>query len=216
MNKFKALVFYNKESKIDNKGILKFPEGDIMDTLTEKLYNEEDLMKISSSGRYELLKGVIYKMAPAGEEHGVITSKIISRLNRFVEEKNLGIITAAETGYKLSSEPDTVRAPDAAFKSNERLIKSGMSKGYSTVMPDLLVEVNSPSDSYGKVIKKVMEWIKAGVKEVWVVDPEDLCVIVYDSNWKPEVFSGDDELSGGKILPGFKCKVREFFVTGNI
>lgn len=175
------------------------------------LSTAEDLMKLSAKGRYELIKGVIYEMSPSGERHGFIASKTGYIISKYVYENNLGIVTAAETGYKLSSDPDTVRAPDVAFKSNKRLEEGGISEGYSDIMPELVVEVNSPSDSYGKVMKKVNHWLSSGVSQVWVVDPEEKNVIIYDKGGKHTIFENYDILEGGEILPGFKCRVSEIF-----
>jgi Uma2 family endonuclease len=178
--------------------------------LTAELNREEDLIRLYD-GKYELVEGVIKQMAPAGEEHGIITARIIYNLLKFVDENKLGIVTTSETGYKLSSNPDTVKAPDAAYKSKERFEKGGKTKGYSTVMPELVVEVNSPSDSYGEVVKKVNLWLKSGVLEVWVVEPDSRMIIVYYSDGGSKIFYSDDEISGGSILPGFKFRVKDIF-----
>jgi len=98
-----------------------------------------------------------------------------------------------------------------AFKSNKRLSEGGLSKGYSTVIPELVVEVNSPADSYIKVLKKVNEWLKAGVIEVWLIDPEDRSIAVYDSSGNYRILDGNQVLEGGDILPGFKCKLDDVF-----
>ncbi len=178
----------------------------------EKLVVSDDLLKISSNGRYELIEGVIYEMSPTGEKHGLIAWKIMYKIGHFVEKNKLGIITSSETGYKLSSNPDTVRAPDAAFKSNEKLAGESVADGYSTVMPDLVIEVNSPSDSYTKIAGKVQDWIGAGVKLVWVIEPSDKTVAVYDEGGKCTILNEHDELDGKDILPGFKCQVRDIFI----
>ena len=180
-----------------------------MELLT--LSTAEDLMKLSTKGRYELIKGVIYEMSPSGERHGFIAWKIGYIIGKYVQENKLGIITAAETGYKLSSEPDTVRAPDVAFKSNRKVQEGGITDGYSTVMPEIVVEVSSPSDSHGKVIKKVDLWLSSGVRQVWVVDPEEKNVIIYDEMGKHTIFENNDIIQVGEILPGFECKVNEIF-----
>ncbi len=182
-----------------------------MDAITEKQVTPDDLIKLSQDGRYELIEGVIYKMAPAGEEHGFVALNIGTIINNFVRKKRLGITTGAETGYKLASDPDTVKSPDVAFKSNNRLAEKGLSKGYSTVMPELVIEVNSPFDSYTKILKKIQDWLKARVLEVWVVEPEDSSIVIYDSSGNHKILEKKDEIEGGEILPGFKCKVSEFF-----
>ncbi|MEQ8191564.1 MAG: Uma2 family endonuclease [Candidatus Eremiobacterota bacterium] len=178
-----------------------------MDVLT--FSNAEDLMKLS--GRHELLKGVICEMSPPGEKHGVTASKIGYIIGKYVYENKLGVTTAAETGYKLSSNPDTVRAPDMAYKSNERIAKGGIAEGYSTVMPELVVEVNSPQDSYGRVLKKVNEWFSAGVMGLIVVDPYEKNVILYENPERYKMFEYNDILDLGEILPGFTCRVSDIF-----
>jgi Uma2 family endonuclease len=182
-----------------------------MDIVIDRLNTEEDLMILSSRGRYELIKGVIHKLAPAGEEHGIIELNIASIVRQYVKEKKLGVVSGAETGYKLSSDPDTVRAPDVAFKSNERLSKGGITKGYSTIMPDLVIEVNSPGDSHGKVLNKVNEWLLSGVRQVWVIDTDDKSVIVYNKPGQYFILLKDNILDGGDLLPGFKCRVSDIF-----
>jgi len=182
-----------------------------MDVLTEKIFTEKDLMKLSCKGRYELIKGVVYEMSPGGQKHGFIASRIGYIISNYVYENKLGITTGAETGYKLCSNPDTVRSPDMAFESNEKLKEKGIIDGYSSIMPDLVVEVNSPSDSYVRIIKKVNEWLDAGVNQVWVIDPDDCSVAVYYSPEKYKIYNSGDTLSGGEILPGFKCKVEDIF-----
>ena len=106
----------------------------------------------------------------------------------------------------MSSNPDTVRVPDAAFKSNEKLAGESVSDVYSTVMPELVIEVNSPSDSYTKIAGMVQDWLKAGVKPVWVVEPSDNTVAVYDEGWKYTILNEHDELDGKDILPGLNVR----------
>lgn len=179
--------------------------------VTENPKTAAELLKISSTGRYELIKGVIYELSPPGMRHGVIAWKILQKIGTFIEKNKLGIITSSETGYKLSSNPDTVRGPDGAFISNKRLEEIGIIDGYSTVMPDLAIEVNSPSDNYSRIYKKVQEWLLAGVSQVWVLEPDDRSIIIYYSNKKSLILEEEDELDGGDILPGFKCKIRDIF-----
>jgi len=181
--------------------------------VTDTVKTAEDLIKLGE-GRYELEEGVIKEMAPAGEEHGVIAAGIIYRLTKFVKENKLGVTTTSETGYKLSSDPDTVKAPDAAYKSNKRLSEGGITKGYSGVMPELVVEVTSPSDSSGEILKKVNMWLKAGVLEVWIVDCRSKKIIIYRSGGESKILEENDELEGGAILPGFRYSVKEIFEYG--
>lgn len=177
----------------------------------KKIYREEDLLELSARGRYELVKGEIVEMTPSGFEHGLITSKLHYFLSAYVYKKDLGVLTAAETGFKTGSDPDTVRAADIAFLSKEKMEKSSIIKGYSTIIPDLVVEVISPYDIYLDVEEKIAEWLSGGVRAVWVVNPRKKTVKVYKENIT-ETFSVNDELTGDDILPGFKCKVGEIFI----
>jgi len=133
---------------------------------SETYLTAEDLFLLSGKGRYELVKGEIREMTPSGLEHGLITS----RLHYLLYTEKAGHLIAAETGFKIFTEPDTVRAPDIAFIKKEKLDKK-IVKGYSSVIPDLVVEVISPSDIYLDVEEKIADWISAGVPLVWVVNP---------------------------------------------
>ena len=119
-----------------------------MSTLSKnKLVTAEDLLHLPSDGyRYELFRGKLRQMSLAGEEHGDVAMEIGSRLAQFVRENNLGKVYAAETGFKLTENPDTVRAPDVAFISRESLERQPRTKGYRKGAPDLAAEVVSPND----------------------------------------------------------------------
>jgi Uma2 family endonuclease len=182
-------------------------------TVTEnknKYYTEDDLLSLS--GRYELVKGELREMAPSGFEHGLITSKLHYLLASHIYSKNLGKLTAAETGFKLSSNPDTVRAADIAFIRKENLDKTKIIKGYGTIIPDLVVEVISPTDIYLDVEEKITDWLTAGVKMVWIINPRKKTVSVYSEPAKGSTLYINDELSGHEVIPDFKCKVSEIFL----
>ncbi len=123
----------------------------------------DDLLRMPNDGhRYELLGGELRKMAPAGQKHGRIIINIATPLDQTVRANRLGVVYAAETGFQLTRNPDTVRAPDVAFVSSERLAKLGEVEGYWPGAPDLAVEVISSSDSYADVEDKVFDWLTAG------------------------------------------------------
>src|SRR5882724_10950500 len=109
--------------------------------------------------RYELVEGELIRMAPAGAEHGKVTVKITTPLSVHVDANNLGTVYAAETGFIIRQNPDTVRAPDVAFVSRERIESAGVIKSYTIGAPDLAVEVISPGDTVREVEKKVREWL---------------------------------------------------------
>jgi len=171
----------------------------------------DELLHYQGDGyRYELIKGELKKMAPAGNEHGMLALKLAAKLWNFVEANKLGTVYAAETGFKLTTNPDTVRAPDAAFISQKRLDEVGPVQGYWPGAPDLAVEVVSPNDLYTEVSEKVAEWLHAGSKMVVVVNPRRQQVLVHipgDVN----VLEGDDTLDGGDVVPGWQLAVGELF-----
>src|SRR5882724_5746234 len=141
-------------------------------TATPSLMTADDLLRKADDGfRYELLRGELKQMAPASHEHGRIAINISTPLDQHARAKHLGRVYAAETGFKLTSDPDTVRAPDVAFVSQERLDQAGPVKGYWPGVPDLVVEIISPHDIYAEVEEKVFDWLEAGASMEIVVNP---------------------------------------------
>ena len=161
--------------------------------------------------RYELVRGELRRMTPAGSKHGLIAVRITWRLARYVEEERLGAVYAAETGFKLSTEPDTVRAPDVAFVSRERIEAVGEVEGYWPGAPDLAVEVVSPGDTYTEVEEKVFDWLDAGTKAVIVANPRKRSLTVYKSPNDITVLAEDEILKLRDVGPGFELAVREVF-----
>lgn len=168
----------------------------------------EELLRAGDIGRCELVRGELVMMVPAGGEHGEVTVEITYRLVQHVKARTLGKIFAAETGFVLSRDPDTVRAPDAAFVRADRL---PLPRGYIEGAPDLAVEVLSPDDRPGYVREKVAEWLEGGARAVWVVDPRKKTATVHEPGAEPRVLGGADVLAGGAVLPGFELPVREIF-----
>src|SRR5437762_3380960 len=112
----------------------------------------DELLEMTDDGMsYELVKGKLLMAPPPGSEHGEVTMNLAGPLFQHVKRNQLGIVYAAETGFKLESDPDTVRAPDISFVRQETVDKTGRSIGYRVGAPDLVVEVLSPSDTVGKV-----------------------------------------------------------------
>ncbi len=149
-------------------------------------------------------------MSPAGFEHGCIITAISAPLGRFVREKALGRVTGAETGFRIGHDPDTVRAPDVGFVRAER-VPPRPTRGFFQGAPDLAVEVLSPSDRAGDVLAKVQDWLGAGCRAVWLIDPANQTVSVYDDRHQTATLGMSDELIGGQIVPGFCLPVAEIF-----
>ena len=148
---------------------------------------------------------------PPGSEHGLITMNLAGPLYQYVKNNNLGVVFAAETGFKLESNPDTVRAPDIAFMRRERVLETGRLTGYSSGAPDLAVEVLSPSDRTIQVEEKVAEWLEAGAQMVWVVSPKLHTVTVYRSLTDIVTLTAKDKLDGADVVPGFRINIADIF-----
>ena len=181
-------------------------------SMVQTLMTADELLAMPEDGyRYELLKGELKRMPPTGGEHGTTVMFVSIPLGRFILENGLGAVFGAETGFKIAVHPDTVRAPDFAYVSRERIPESGIPKGYWIGAPDLAVEVVSPGDIYGEVEEKVIEWLDAGTRMVVVVNPRRRTVTVYRSRSDVKILSEADEFSGEDVLSGFACKVAQFF-----
>jgi Uma2 family endonuclease len=179
---------------------------------THQLMTAEELLRLPDDGyRYELVRGELRKMAPAGYLHGRVAINLTTPLDRHVRDHNLGVICAAETGFKLASNPDTVRAPDVAFIRRERVQEVGDVEGYWPGAPDLAVEVISPSDTYVDVQEKVFDWLEAGTRMVILVMPRKRAVTVYRSLTDMMMLTEHDTLDGADVVPGWKIPVRELF-----
>jgi Uma2 family endonuclease len=182
-----------------------------MNTITQ-LTTAEDLLRIPDDDfRYELVKGELIRMPPAGSAHGNAAMKLGWRLAQRVETGRLGVVFAAETGFKLASDPDTVRGIDIAFVSQRRVEEAGDVQGYWPGAPDLAVEVVSPGDTYTEVEEKVEDYLQAGSKAVWVVNPQRRTIAVYRSLSDVVILTERDILDAGEVVPGFRCRVNEIF-----
>jgi Uma2 family endonuclease len=154
----------------------------------------------------ELVRGRLIVREPPGYLHGDVTMRLSILLSVYAQERGLGRVLAAETGFKLQHDPDTVRAPDIAFLSHDR-VPDPRPVGYLALAPDLAVEVLSPHDRPGETLNKVGDWLDAGTRLVWVIDPDRRLARVYRLDGTELQLSGDGALDGEDVLPGFSCKL---------
>jgi Uma2 family endonuclease len=178
--------------------------------LADGLYSADDLYSFPAELRYELVKGRLREMAPTGGTHGESTSLIGARIQVFVEDNGLGRCFAAETGFLLSREPDTVLAPDFAFVASGRLPGPVTAK-FVPLAPDLVVETRSPLESRSRTVEKAHQWLSAGVRMVIDLSPARREVTVYRPGQVPRVLGLDDTFSGEDVLPGFTRPVAKMF-----
>ncbi len=174
----------------------------------------DELLRLPDDGyRYELIEGEVRKMTPPGYEHGIVTQGLAWRLAQFVHQQKLGQVPAAETGFLIGHDPDTVRAPDVSFVSNAQIQRCGLPASYFPEAPSLAVEVVSPDDSAEEVDVKIRHWLSSGTKLAWVVYPRGRTVTVYRSLDDIRVLTEKDQLEGEDVVPGFQCLVADIFVS---
>ncbi len=180
--------------------------------VVRKQVTADELLRMPDDGfRYELVRGELRRMTPAGNVHGRVAMRFAWRLARYVEENRLGVVYAAETGFKLATDPDTVRAPDVAFVSKERVEVVGEVEGFWPEAPELAIEVISPGDTYTEVEEKVFDWLDSGTKMVIIVNPSKHSATVYKSPNDITALAESDILDGEDAVPGFRLAVREIF-----
>ena len=182
-----------------------------MSTTTSVTADELLALPTGMGKRYELVAGELRTMSPSGWRHGKATSRLNARLDTFVEKHDLGVVFGAETGFRLASDPDTVRAPDISFIAKRSFPADEPKDGFWIGAPNLAVEVLSPGDRTGEVDDKIDEWLAAGCAAVWVVDPKLKTVTIYGSATNVEVITAGDTLHGDPVVPGFSCAVDELF-----
>jgi Uma2 family endonuclease len=166
----------------------------------------------ADNGRCELLQGRVRMMSPAGFLHGRVTWRIGQILGNHVEQNGLGVVVAAETGFLLSRDPDTVRAADVAFLSSAAMQTVGDETGFVEIAPDLVVEVRSPSAREGEIVEKTEQWLAAGTRVVINADPKSRSVTVHCVDRPAEKFAESQILSGGEVLPDWTPNVSDLFL----
>lgn len=185
-----------------------------MTDIAKKTFTDADLLNLpmGMGERYELIDGELFTMPPAGNEHGFVADVISGEVYIYLKQNKIGIGLAAETGFYTRGDKRTVRAPDYAFVTQEKIPEDGLPKGFSDIVPDLVVEVVSPGDSASYMEQKTLEWLEFGVRLVWVIYPDSLRVHVYQQGERnPVILSAEDTLTGGDVLPGFELNVRALF-----
>jgi Uma2 family endonuclease len=176
----------------------------------EKLITADELFKMGTEVRTELVKGVLREMNPTGWSHGNIASEIHLKLGPFVRDHGLGQTVIAEAGFRIESNPDTVRAPDVAFVCADR-VPTGFHGKFFEGAPDLAVEVVSPTDRLTDVMEKVELWLRCGTQTVWLVDPIRKSASVFKVADGQVQSCNVEVLVDQDLLPGFELPVSELW-----
>jgi Uma2 family endonuclease len=182
-----------------------------MSTQTRLMTADEFLEMPDDGFLHELIRGEVVTMSLPGGEHGEVAGEIFRLIANHVRSTKLGKTYAAETGFLIERDPDTVRGPDVAFVRADRLPAIKNPEKHVPFAPDLAVEVLSPNDRPDDVEEKVQEWLAAGSLAVWSVDPRKKTVTVHRPGADPITLTEDQDLDGGEILPGFVCRIYLFF-----
>lgn len=171
---------------------------------TESITLEEFLTNDYES--YEYVKGELVPMSIPTMVHGEISTNIVTLLNNYARQHQLGRVYTAETTFQIG---ESGRKPDVAFVSQKRLPENRHQA--SPIPPDLAIEVVSPSDKVYDVQEKALEYLAAGTKMVWVIEPMAKTVTVYRSPNDIKVLTQNDTITGEEVVEGFQCAVTEFF-----
>ena len=158
----------------------------------------------------ELVRGRLIVREPPSTYHGRVQSTLNLLVASYVRTNALGVVFGQDTGFKIASDPDTVRAPDLAFVDRARAGQIPP-RGYAAMAPDLVAEILSPDDRPGEVLAKVGEWLDAGVRLVWVIDPERRVATAYHASGDVATVASDASVSGEPVLPGFSFRLAELF-----
>lgn len=171
----------------------------------------EELERLDVPGKStELVRGRLVVHEPPGIYHGQIAAKLAYLVGAFVYPNGMGALFGQDTGFKIESNPDTVRAPDLAFLRQERTSEI-RPRGYGPFAPDLVAEIVSPDDRRGELLAKVGDWLDAGVKLVWVIHPVRREAHVHRADGSLSVIDSDGALDGEDVLPGFSCPLSDIF-----
>jgi Uma2 family endonuclease len=174
-----------------------------------------DLLKMPDGDRFELVNGELVERN-MGWESEWIASNLQVLLGVYCREHCLGYVNGSNAGYQCFAEvfpddPERTRKPDVSFIAIHRLTRDNLPQGHCPVVPDLVVEVISPNDLYSAVETKVDDYLQAGVRLVWVVDPRTESLRVHRANGSVQDISSTDQLSGEDVVAGFSCAVAKLF-----
>ncbi|MCY4070356.1 MAG: Uma2 family endonuclease [Chloroflexi bacterium] len=186
--------------------------------IQERVYDIDDLWEIvcqpeNADKHFELINGELFEMAPPGEEHGYLAGEIFHLFRLFDPQRELGIPTV-ETGYYPLNDRSTVLSPDVAFRRTNRTVMP-LNKRWVPTMPNLAVEIVSPSNTMPQIRRKAALYLQHGAQLVWIVIPDrkgaEVCRLDASGKIQSESINADGSLSGEQVLPGFELKLSNLF-----
>jgi Uma2 family endonuclease len=178
----------------------------------EKVHTPEELLAIPDGHRFELIDGHLVERPLMGAEASLVAAAIIMIVRQFTLGRQLGPVFSDACGYQIfPDDPNRVRFPDVSFIRRGRLPDDKPPQGHVRIAPDLAVEVVSPNDLAYSIDDKIASFLLAGIRMLWIVYPETRTVWVIRPTGVSRL-SAADEINGEDVLPGFTCRVEEFFV----
>jgi Uma2 family endonuclease len=186
-----------------------------MATAGTKLITAEEFYEIANRPEnrdrdLELVRGEIVEMSKPGKRHGFVCANLARILGNYMVQRKRGYVCSNDTGTVVERDPDTVRGPDVLYFEDAKRFDQ-IDEKYGKTPPLLAAEVLSPNDSVGKMRRRVREQLQFGTKVVWVLDPDARNVLVYRPGKEDQLVETNEELTCEDVLPGFRCRVAEFF-----
>ena len=176
-----------------------------------RLMTAEELLRSDIPNRStELVRGSLVVREPPGGWHGHLSLRLGFLIGQHVYPNELGMLFGQDTGFLIERNPDTVRAPDLALVRAERT-HAVPRRGYVPFAPDLAVEILSPSDRPGEALGKVADWLRAGTRIVWVIDPDRALAHVHRADGTIGIVPREGALEGEDVLPAFNCPLGDLF-----
>lgn len=160
---------------------------------------------------FELVRGEVIEVSRPRRPHGFICGNAARKLGNFTFRKKKGYITTNDTGIILEHDPGSVRGADIAYYEDAKNFE-GLPEKWGDTVPRLIVEVLSPNDTAQYILEKIGDYFRGGVELVWVIDPDSRRVNAYSRDHGVQTLTEKDTLTGGDVLPGFRCKVADLFV----
>jgi len=176
------------------------------------MLTERDLVALPDGDgfRHELQAGLLVAEPRPFPLHARVQARVVTMLNEFVRPRGLGQVLC-DGGFLLAHDPDTVRGPDVSFVTRGRWAAQLDHRRFFPGAPDLAVEILSPSNRAGETHAKVADYLAAGARLVWIVDPQQDDVTVYRTLLVPRRLQGPEALGGEDVLPGFSVEVASIF-----
>jgi Uma2 family endonuclease len=176
-----------------------------------QLMTADDLALMPEDGnRYILIRGELIRLSPTNFRHGEAVSRVTWHFMNFADKYG-GSVLSGECGFVLHIDPDTVLAPDVAYVRPERVPPDNAKDHYSDIIPDIALEIVSPSERPGLRRRKIAEYLAAGVPLVVYADPRNQTLTIYRLDGTRTELSKVDVFEGGDVMPGFQLPVAKFF-----